>query len=64
MKTKLFMLLSFCLTVAFAQSQTQPTKPDYIGELQLVTVTPSLSSKMDQLVSTSNNRRGKRWKVL
>ena len=52
MKTKLFMLLSFCLTVAFAQSQTQPTKPDYIGELQLVTVTPSLSSKMDQLVST------------
>jgi hypothetical protein len=52
MKTKLFILLSFCLTVAFAQSQTQPTKPDYIGELQLVTVTPSLSSKMDQLVST------------
>jgi hypothetical protein len=52
MKTRLFILLSFFLTSAFAQSQTQPTKPDYIGELQLVTVTPSLSSKMDQLVST------------
>ena len=52
MKTKLLALLGLMLSSSLMHSQTQPTKPDYIGELQLVTVTPSLSSKMDELVST------------
>ena len=52
MKIKLLAILAFFLGSSLMHSQTQPTKPDYIGELQLVTVTPSLSSKMDQLVST------------
>ena len=52
MKIKLLALLVFFLGSSLMHSQTQPTKPDYIGELQLVTVTPSLASKMDQLVST------------
>ena len=52
MKIKLLAILVFFLGSSLMHSQTQPTKPDYIGELQLVTVTPSLSSKMDQLVST------------
>ena len=52
MKIKLLALLTFFLGSSLMHSQTQPTKPDYIGELQLVTVTPSLSSKMDELVST------------
>ncbi len=52
MKIKLLSLLGFFLISSIAKSQTQPSKPDYIGELQLVTVTPSLSSKMDELVST------------
>lgn len=52
MKIKLLAILALFLGSSLMHSQTQPTKPDYIGELQLVTVTPSLSSKMDQLVST------------
>jgi len=52
MKIKLLAILVFFLGSSLMHSQTQPTKPDYIGELQLVSVTPSLSSKMDQLVST------------
>tara|TARA_B100000795_G_scaffold256421_1_gene228842 strand:- start:19703 stop:22639 length:2937 start_codon:yes stop_codon:yes gene_type:complete len=52
MKIKLLAILVFFLGSSLMHSQTQPTKPDYIGELQLVTVTPSLSSKMDELVST------------
>tara|TARA_Y100000385_G_scaffold229077_1_gene240382 strand:+ start:233 stop:3169 length:2937 start_codon:yes stop_codon:yes gene_type:complete len=52
MKIKLLSLLGFFLISSIAKSQTQPSKPDYIGELQLVTVTPSLASKMDELVST------------
>ena len=52
MKIKLLALLVFFLGSSLMHSQTQPSKPDYIGELQLVTVTPSLSSKMNQLVST------------
>jgi hypothetical protein len=38
MKIKLLALLGFILTSSLMHSQTQPTKPDYIGELQLVTV--------------------------
>lgn len=52
MKIKLLALLGFMLSSSLMHSQTQPTKPDYVGELQLVTVTSSLSSKMDQLIST------------
>ena len=52
MKIKLLALLVFFLGSSLMHSQTQSSKPDYIGELQLVTVTPSLSSKMNQLVST------------
>ncbi len=52
MKIKLLALLGFMLSSSLMHSQTQPTKPDYVGELQLVTVTSSLSSKMDELIST------------
>lgn len=52
MKIKLLALLGFMLSSSLMHSQTQPTKPDYLGELQLVTVTSSLSSKMDELIST------------
>ncbi|MGI9593200.1 MAG: GEVED domain-containing protein [Patiriisocius sp.] len=52
MKIKLLALLGFMLSSGLMHSQTQPTKPDYVGELQLVTVTSSLSSKMDELIST------------
>ena len=63
MKTKLLALLGLMLSSSLMHSQTQPTKPDYIGELQLVTVTPSLSSKMDELVSTpTTSRIGTYWR--
>ena len=52
MKIKLLALLGFILSSSLMHSQTQPTKPDFVGELQLVTVTSSLSSKMDELIST------------
>ena len=52
MKIKLLALLGFMLSSSLMHSQTQPTKPDYVGELQLVTVTSSLSSKIDELIST------------
>lgn len=52
MKIKLLALLGFMLSSSLMHSQTQPTKPDYVGELQLVTVTSSLFSKMDELIST------------
>lgn len=49
MKLKLSMLIALIFATVTLQAQVEPSKPEYVGDIQLVAVTPSIASKMSEL---------------